>query len=298
MKSFSIITPVYNGQEYIANCINAIANANYDLSKIEHIVVDDGSTDSTKEICERLAKKYPHVKFYSKENGNWGSVINFVKNKHLVHNDYVVLCDADDILLPNCFETVNRKNNGCDLFVSSFYRWNGKKRKIKIFPYFFLFKRNLYKKYEWHYHTSLIVPQSGWMKKDIFYKIEDLKEGVAYQDTVLFTQAFLHAKHIRYTTKGTSLYWCVRPGNSMSESKAEQGLAKLVSNFDYYADQKWIHPFVYYAMGLKKIRKYLKKHNLKYDFSGQKMNFTGFPFYIRPVLWILYLMLVKKFVKK
>ncbi|MCQ2956662.1 MAG: glycosyltransferase [Mycoplasmoidaceae bacterium] len=70
MKTFSIITPVYNGQEYIANCINAIANANYDLTKIEHIVVDDGSTDNTKKICDELAKKYSHVKFYSKENGN------------------------------------------------------------------------------------------------------------------------------------------------------------------------------------------------------------------------------------
>ena len=39
MTSFSIITPVYNGEKYIANCINAIVGANYDLSKIEHIIV-------------------------------------------------------------------------------------------------------------------------------------------------------------------------------------------------------------------------------------------------------------------
>lgn len=298
MKTFTIITPVYNGQDYVANCIEAIAKANHDLNNVEHIVVDDGSTDNTKQICEKLAQQYPHVKFYSKTNGNWGSVINYVKHNKLANGDYVAVCDADDIMLESCFATVNKKCNDADLFVSGFYRWNGKRVKIKINPYFFIAKRNLYKKNLWHYHTSLIVPQSCWMKKEIFYETPDLKEGIAYQDTILYTCAFLKAKYIKYTNKATALYWCVRPGNSMSQSSQDAGLAKLTSNFDFYAEHGWINPFFYYVLGLRKIRKYLKKNGMKYNFGNAKINLTGFPFYVRPILRLLYLIFVKKFIKK
>ena len=194
MKTFSIITAVYNGEKFVENCIKAILNTNYDLNLIEHIIVDDGSTDNTKKICEEYAKKYSHIKFYSKPNGNWGSVINFVKNNKLASNDYIVVCDADDMLVKTAFRTINEKCKDEDLFASSFYLWNGKSKKIKITPYFFLFKKHFVKKDLWNYHSSLIIPASGWIKKEIFYSIPDLKEKVSYQDTVLFTHAFLKAK--------------------------------------------------------------------------------------------------------
>lgn len=298
MKTFSVITPVFNGEKYIGKCIEAIANADYDISRIEHIIVDDGSTDNTKNICEEYARRYNHIKFFSKENGNWGSVINFVKEGKLVNNDYVTICDADDILLSDCFNTVNVKNNDADLFLSAFYRWNGKKRKIKILPYFFLFKRNMIKKTQWHYHTTLIVPQSCWIKKEIFYRINNLKEKIAYQDTILFTNCFLESKTITYTTKATCLYWCIRPGNSMSAKNGEEGLKKLISNFDFYEKKGWLNVFFFYTLGFKKIRKYLKLNNLKYDFKNAKINLSGFPFYIRPLMRLLYLMLIRKYIKK
>ncbi|XQP55690.1 MAG: glycosyltransferase family 2 protein [Mycoplasmoidaceae bacterium] len=298
MKTFSIITPVYNGAKYISKCIEAVIHANYPLSNIEHIIIDDGSTDTTKQICEHYAKQYKHIKFHSKANGNWGSVINYVKAKQLAKNDYVVICDADDQLLPQSFYTVNKNCENVDLFVSGFYRWNGKKKKVKIIPYFFLTKKKLTKQRQWQYHTPLIVPQSGWIKNKIFYETETLREGVAYQDTVLFTSAFLASHTIKYTTKATSLYWCARPGNSMSFAKQELGLEKMTSNFDLYAERKWINPFFYYVIGMKKIRMYLKRHNLSYDFGKKKVDYSGFPIYTRPFLWLLYLIMVKRFIKK
>lgn len=298
MKTFSIITPVYNGEKYISNCIKAIANADYNLSKIEHIIVDDGSTDKTKSICQRYAKKFKHIKFYSKANGNWGSVINYVRKNKIAHGDYIAVCDADDIILPKAFKIVDEKNNNADLFETGFYRWNGKKRKIKINPYYFLFKRNFVKKSKWNRHNALIVPQSTWIKNKIFYKTKPLREKIPYQDTVLFTNCFLEAKTISFTKKPTCLYWCVRPGNSMSEKKQVEGLKKLTSNFDLYAKLDWINPFVYYVLGSKAIRRFLKQQNKKYSFENKKPDFSGFPFYVKPLFWFLYLILVKKFVKK
>jgi len=68
--SFTIITPAYNTAKYIENNIKAIINSKYDLNKIEHIIVDDGSTDNTYQIVKKYANKYPHIKLYKKPNSN------------------------------------------------------------------------------------------------------------------------------------------------------------------------------------------------------------------------------------
>ena len=70
MKTFSIITACYNSKEYIGDCIQSIIKNNYPLDKIEHIIIDDGSTDDSIKICKQYARKYPHIKFFSKTNGN------------------------------------------------------------------------------------------------------------------------------------------------------------------------------------------------------------------------------------
>ena len=64
MKSFSVITACYNSQDYIVDNIKAIINTNYPLDKIEHIIIDDGSTDKSVEICQEYAQKYQHIKLF------------------------------------------------------------------------------------------------------------------------------------------------------------------------------------------------------------------------------------------
>ena len=119
----------------------AVANNNYDLSKVEHIIVDDGSTDSTAAVVESYAKKYPHIKFYRKANSNWGGVINYVKDNKLIHNDYVVICDSDDVISRKAFSRVNKSVNDADFAIGGFCFWNGKHRNLPVLPYYYIFKR-------------------------------------------------------------------------------------------------------------------------------------------------------------
>lgn len=298
LKSFTVITAAYNMQDYIERCVEGIVKANYDLSKIEHIIVDDGSTDKTKEICEKLASKYKHIKFYSKSNGNWGSVINYIKQNKLAHNDYITICDADDMLLPNAFFIVNEKNEEADIVSTCFIRLK-KGKKLRVPSYFYLCKRRFHKKYDWHYFSNLTLPQTGWIKKEIFYQIPNLKENCSNQDIPLFIWANFKSKFIRFISKSTFLYSASRKGNSRSESCKDEGIRKLVqSNFRDYEEKKWLTPFFLLAFGFGHSRKYFKKNNLKFDFTGAKLELTGFPFYIRPFLRLFYLMFVKKFVVK
>ena len=67
MKKISIIVPVYNAEQYLECCISSVLNQTMD--DFELILVNDGSTDSSGEICEKYKDKDPRVIVLHKENG-------------------------------------------------------------------------------------------------------------------------------------------------------------------------------------------------------------------------------------
>ena len=65
----SIVVPVYNIEQYLGQCLESLVSQTY--CNLEIILVDDGSTDNTKKICEEYAKKYPEYDF--KNNKGYGT---------------------------------------------------------------------------------------------------------------------------------------------------------------------------------------------------------------------------------
>lgn len=59
----SVIVPVYNGETYLANCIESIEKQSY--KPLEVIIVNDGSTDQTGEVCQALTEKYDNIRLIS-----------------------------------------------------------------------------------------------------------------------------------------------------------------------------------------------------------------------------------------
>lgn len=94
MKSLSIVIPVYNGANFIKNCIESIAKQ--DNGKIDLVIVNDGSTDKTEEICRDLEIQYPFITYLNKENGGVSSARNLALN--VVKGEYVWFVDADDCI--------------------------------------------------------------------------------------------------------------------------------------------------------------------------------------------------------
>lgn len=62
MKKLTVVVPCYNVEDYLCRCFDSLVHQDIPESDYEVIAVDDGSTDSTGEICDRYAKEYPQVK--------------------------------------------------------------------------------------------------------------------------------------------------------------------------------------------------------------------------------------------
>lgn len=61
----SIVIPVYNSQRYLKECLNSLVSNELDSQSIEILLVDDGSSDSSGDICEQYAHDYEYVKTMS-----------------------------------------------------------------------------------------------------------------------------------------------------------------------------------------------------------------------------------------
>ena len=62
----SIIIPVYNAEKYLVKCLDSIVNQT--LKNVEIIIIDDGSTDGSSDICKNYAQKDGRIIYYKKEN--------------------------------------------------------------------------------------------------------------------------------------------------------------------------------------------------------------------------------------
>ena len=98
----SIIVPVYNKENYLKRCIESILQQDY--SDFELILVDDGSTDNSSDICKRYSNVDSRIHYFSQKNGGVSSARNFgLANSH---GDYIAFVDPDDYIHPELMSSL------------------------------------------------------------------------------------------------------------------------------------------------------------------------------------------------
>jgi len=98
----TVIIPAFNSEKYISRCLDSLLNQT--LENIEIIVVDDGSTDKTKEICEMYSTKYANIKVYSKENEGQGIARNY--GMKYACGKCIGFVDSDDYVENDMYESL------------------------------------------------------------------------------------------------------------------------------------------------------------------------------------------------
>ena len=126
----SIIVPVYNGQDYLENCIESIELQTYPA--LEVLIVNDGSTDATGKICEDLSVKYHNIQVISMNDEGVSKARNAGIER--CKGEYVMFVDADDRLHCDTVQTLydalvetESDMSGCGFFTwSSEQEWKEK----------------------------------------------------------------------------------------------------------------------------------------------------------------------------
>lgn len=97
MARISVIVPVFNVENYLRCCVDSILSQTFE--DFELLLINDGSTDKSGEICEEYASKDSRVKVFHKKNGGVSSARNWGLDN--ASADWVTFVDSDDWVLPN-----------------------------------------------------------------------------------------------------------------------------------------------------------------------------------------------------
>lgn len=173
----SVIIPVYNAELYLSTCIEHILFQTF--TNFEIIIVDDGSTDKSRDICDEYASKDARIKVFHQKNKGVSATRNFALSK--VRGEYVMFIDADDYWLGNeCLAILLSEaiKNNVDI-VRGEYRAVDKDGNLS-------FERSINKKKERHSYKIV--------SSDIF--LSDVFQGEFFLFLSLFR--YEKIKHLRF----------------------------------------------------------------------------------------------------
>ncbi len=108
MPTISVIVPVYNIMELLPRCVASLRRQTY--ADLEILLVDDGSTDGTGELCDRLAAEDSRIRVLHKENGGTSSARNLgIEN---ARGEFLGFVDSDDYVEPDMYMRLRQAVSG------------------------------------------------------------------------------------------------------------------------------------------------------------------------------------------
>jgi len=128
----SVIIPVYNGEKYLQACLSSVKAC--PIREIECIIVNDGSTDETKQICRKFSEKDPRFKLINRENSGVSKSRNIGLSEAV--GDYVFFLDADDYIdSPKWPEILDHASKAYDMVAYGYYNLFGdSSTSVEQFP--------------------------------------------------------------------------------------------------------------------------------------------------------------------
>lgn len=124
----SIIIPIYNTEKYLEDCLKSLINQTY--QNIELIIVNDGSTDNSYQICQKYSN-YKNIKLINQKNQG----VSIARNAgiNIATGDYLMFVDSDDYIKANMVEVLVNNIKESDLAICEYYEeYKNKSIPVKI----------------------------------------------------------------------------------------------------------------------------------------------------------------------
>ena len=211
-EKITVIVPVYNVEHYLDKCLDSLVNQTY--KNLEIIVINDGSTDNSGEICQDYAQKDNRIVYIEKENGGQAEARNIGLDR--MTGSYVTFVDSDDWVEVDYVETLYKKitKYQADIAVGNYYSFN----ESEGMYYFHIFGDSYYEKmydnvsiFENLYESqemksfALISVWGKLYKADLFKQLR-FDIGKLGEDGYLNQKIYLLAEKTIYLNKGLYAY--------------------------------------------------------------------------------------------
>lgn len=254
MDLISIIIPIYNCEKYLDECIKSIIAQTY--FKIEIILVDDGSTDSSLEICRKYCKKDNRIKIISQKNGG----VADARNTGLKHasGKYVLFVDADDYVVK---DFVYKMYNTCledkaDIVICGIYKV-GKGKKLLVYNGE-VTKDNVS-------FLSLCTEHIGGYVCNKMFSMHMLKELQLWfnlelqigEDLLFVCRYYEHCNKVSYISEGLYFYRlnrCSATKQSIKDDKMFKKKASYLNAINSLEQQIEKTPIIVRGIGYRKVR--------------------------------------------
>lgn len=210
MTKITVIIPIFNGEEYIQSCVEKLLNQT--LSDFEIILINDGSTDGTKKICDELKEKDFRIKVIHQDN----SGVSNARNKGIKSalGEYLCFIDCDDdidydyleLLYDSCINN-NVKMSACTIDSIKENRELISSKKIKDGKY--NYKKALYELFKFKDFNS--GPYGKLMHKSLFESDLKFPNIHTYEDLLFVYKAIYKSQEIYFTNK-CKYYYLHRDG--------------------------------------------------------------------------------------
>jgi len=263
---FSVIIPVYNKEKDVGNTIQSLLKQTF--SSFEAIIVDDGSTDNSKQIVSQF--KDPRIQVFSKNNEGVSIARNFAVSK--ANASYIAFLDADDYWFPNHLENLDRL--------------------ISSFPDIMWFATAYGKKHSTVFTSPMKSPlmekPKNWMGIVDNFFINSLSDCVAWTSAVCFNKVFFEKlggfDPTNYDAGEDTDLWIraaiakplafSRNLTTIHNLNASNRLSKIETRSKVYLNLNKYEPYTTKSPGLKK---YLDINRfsiaLQYKIAGDKQRF-------------------------
>ncbi len=228
MPKVSIIVPVYNVEEYLERCLDSLVNQT--LKDIEIIIVNDGSTDGSKEKIQKYINKYKNIVYLEKENGGLSSARNY--GIPYAKGEYIGFVDSDDYVELTMYEKMYNKaiEEKSDMVECDFIWEYPNKKREDI--------GKVYSNKKEAIVEARVVAWNKIIKKDIIDKTKiTFPEGLRYEDIEFFYKLVPHLNKISFV-KETFVHYIQRESSIANTQNERTGeIFKVWENvLNYYIE--------------------------------------------------------------
>lgn len=270
-SKISVIIPVYNAQDTIEQTVHSVTSQSY--QNLEIILVNDGSTDTSYEICKKLQLEDSRIKIFDKENGGVASA----RNIGIAHatGQYIIHADADDIVLPNAYlNLINEANRSNAAIVVGGYYSGFENNYVEKIPGIEIKDPVVFSKQmlQDKIHAGL---WNKLVRSDLYNNFQ-FKEGLDYKEDLIFFVIQLMRYKPEISTIQEPVYFYYIRENSITNQIFDKNVEKnfIVIKEIESLNYKELEDSLRFQKAYANIGYILNKTNSKYHYSDFYSNLS------------------------